>query len=138
MPIAGAPRTASVRIASATSAAERHSSSTSASGSLRWSRITTRSPSSRTTSSGVSSRLTPVPSLTPTHPRGAERYRHAADAGVPNLRRKRTRPGSLRLRPFLPRGEVALLLLGQLVDLQPHRRELEARDLAVDLLGHRI
>ena len=47
-PIAGAPRTASVRIASATSAADSQRSSTSSSGRRRWSRTTTASCSRRT------------------------------------------------------------------------------------------
>src|ERR671935_179234 len=38
-----------------------------------------------------------------------------------------------KLRAFVPRGQVARLLLGQLVDLDAQRLELEARDLAVDL-----
>src|SRR5262245_41386230 len=54
MPIAGAPRTTIVRIASATSAAERHSTSTSSRGSRRWSRNTTRSSSRRKIRSGSS------------------------------------------------------------------------------------
>src|SRR5258708_1845699 len=54
MPIAGAPRTTIVLIASATSSAVRHSTSTSSSGSLRWSRNTTRSSSRRRIRSGAS------------------------------------------------------------------------------------
>src|SRR6186997_1129543 len=40
------------------------------------------------------------------------------------------------LRSLVPRGEVLLLLRGQLVLLDAHRRQLQARDLGVDLLGH--
>src|SRR5439155_6996993 len=106
IPIAGAPRTARSRIASATSAAEPQASSTSSSGSRRWSSRTTRSSSSRRIRSGSSTRI----------------------------------PADLRrdLGSFVPGGEVARLLLGQLVDVDPHRRELETGDLLVDLLGHRI
>src|SRR5438105_371238 len=56
MPIAGAPRTTMVRIASATSAALRHSTSTASTGSRRWSRKTTRSFSSLRICSGSSKR----------------------------------------------------------------------------------
>src|SRR5205823_6979981 len=44
----------------------------------------------------------------------------------------------LPLRPFFPGREVLFLLLGQLVDPHAHRLQLEARDLAVDLVGHRV
>src|SRR3954452_12422363 len=54
MPIAGAPRTTMARIASATSAAVRHSTSTTSPGRRRWSRRTTRSSSSRRICSGSS------------------------------------------------------------------------------------
>src|SRR5262249_4107459 len=49
------------------------------------------------------------------------------------------RPGSSRgSGALVPRGEVLSLLLGQRVDLDAHRRQLEAGDLAVDLLRHRV
>src|SRR5439155_17100161 len=47
------------------------------------------------------------------------------------------RPRS-RSRPFVPRGEVLRLLLGELVDRDLHRLELQAGDLGVDLRRHRI
>src|ERR671936_1696942 len=75
--------------------------------------MTTRSPSSLTIRSGLSS--------------GTVRYGH--DPG--------TDPGlSLVLGSFVPRGQVARLLLGELVDLDAHRLQLQAGDLAVDLLRH--
>src|SRR3984893_4791000 len=40
--------------------------------------------------------------------------------------------------PLFPRGEVLLLRLGELVDAHAHRLELEAGDLGVDVLGHRV
>src|SRR5207253_7196600 len=43
-----------------------------------------------------------------------------------------------RSGPLVPRGQVRGLLLGELVDRHAHRLELEARDLAVDLLRNRI
>src|SRR5262249_41905287 len=42
------------------------------------------------------------------------------------------------LGSFVPARKVLGLLLGQLVDVDPHRRELEPGDLAVDLVRHRI
>src|SRR3954453_4111828 len=111
-PIAGAPRTASVRIASATSAGVRQTSSTSSSGSRRWSRRTTASSSSRTICSGASSAMSGV--------------------------RPRTRPKRTGSRALVPRGQVLRLLLGQLVDVDTHRGELETGDLVVDRLGHRV
>src|SRR5215204_3667261 len=41
-----------------------------------------------------------------------------------------------RLRPLVPRGKVLLLLRCQHVLLDAHRVELQACDLAVDVLGH--
>src|SRR6478672_1136111 len=78
-PIAGAPRTTIVRIASATSAADRHSTSTSSSGSRRWSRSTTASPSSRRIRSGSSK--------THDDPRG----KRPAELGPPERREKKRR-----------------------------------------------
>src|ERR1051325_11730449 len=46
--------------------------------------------------------------------------------------------GEVQLRPFLPRCKVLLLLGRELVDLDAHRLQLEARGLAIDLLGHRV
>src|SRR4051812_5194862 len=45
---------------------------------------------------------------------------------------------AIALGPLVPRGQVLRLLLGQLVDLDAHRLELQARDLLVDLLGHDV
>src|SRR5436305_996996 len=42
------------------------------------------------------------------------------------------------LRPLLPRRQVLLLLGRQLVDLDAHGAELQARDLTVDLGGHGV
>src|SRR6186713_2567273 len=96
-----------VRIASATSAAERHSTSISSSGRRRWSSRTTRSPSSRTISSGRRSTAPP------------------AKRGLT----------SGKLGALVPRSQVLRLLLGERVDLDPFRLELEAGDLAIDVLG---
>src|SRR6185437_1845063 len=43
---------------------------------------------------------------------------------------------NIRLSAFFPGRKVALLLFGQRVDSDPHRLELEAGDLAVDLVRH--
>src|SRR5262245_57150150 len=43
-----------------------------------------------------------------------------------------------RLRSLLPGGHVPDLLRGRDVDRDAHRRELQAGDLAVDLLGHDV
>src|SRR6187551_1506808 len=109
-PIAGAPRTTIVRIAFATSCAERHSTWTSSSGRRRWSRRTTRSPSRRTISSGRRSTAPP------------------ANRGL--IVR--------RLSALVPRSQVLRLLLGERIDLDPFRLKLEAGDLAIDLLGHDV
>src|SRR5919199_773925 len=98
------------RIAAATSSDECRLSSTSSFGSRLWSRMTTRSASSRTMSSGRRSTEPPP-------------------------KRGLMREG---LCAFVPRSQVARLLLGQLVDLDAHRGELDARDLAVDLLRHDV
>src|SRR5262249_31715516 len=116
-PIAGAPRTTIVRIASATSDALVQRTSSTASGSRRWSSSTTASGSSRTICSGSS---TPVTASRRPKP--------------PRRRCTRTR----RSRAFVPRREVLRLLVGEPVDLDAHRLELEPRDLLVDLLRHRI
>ena len=42
------------------------------------------------------------------------------------------------LGAFLPRDEVAGLLLGELIDRDPHRLELQTGDLAVDIFGQRV
>src|SRR5262249_35091231 len=42
------------------------------------------------------------------------------------------------LRSLVPAGEVLLLLLGELVDVDAHGRKLEAGDLAADLVRHRV
>ena len=59
-------------------------------------------------------------------------------AVLPCARRGRALRGNHRfphdLESLVPAGQVLLLLLGQLVDRDAHRRELQARDLVVDLL----
>src|SRR6476469_221165 len=63
----------------------------------------------------------------------------AADrGGRPPGRPPRGERSARGLGPLVPRGEVAGLLLRELVDLDAHGLELEARDLAVDLRRHRI
>src|SRR3712207_7789111 len=47
-------------------------------------------------------------------------------------------PYTTLFRSFLPGGEVVGLLRGELVNLDAHRRQLEAGDLAVYLLGQRM
>src|SRR6266851_9560313 len=46
------------------------------------------------------------------------------------------RGASMPSRPFFPGRQVVLLLLGQSVDRDPHRLELEPRHLLVDVVGH--
>ena len=106
MPIAGAPRTTIVRIASATSAAVPQRSSTTSSGSRRWSRRTTAGPSSssRTICSGSSARA-------------HDRYGHRAALGSGPVSCPTRRPvpaDGWSLGPLVPRGEVLRLLLREL------------------------
>src|SRR5690348_16964300 len=55
----------------------------------------------------------------------------------PSTQVRRAEPNiCLRLRAFLPRGKVTPLLIGQRVDDDPHRPELQPRDLGVDLHRH--
>src|SRR5207244_13584388 len=100
MPMAGAPLTARLRIASATSATVRHSSHVSSRVSLLWSRIR-RWPSVHTSGRIATAVSTP-------------------------------------LGPELPGLEVPRLLLGELVDVDPHRTQLQRRHLVVDLPRNRI
>src|SRR3954468_20736209 len=99
-----------LRIASATSADERHSTCTSSSGRRRWSSRTTRLSSRRTISSGRRSTAPPA-------------------------KRGLMWPG---LRALVPRSQVLRLLLGELVDLDAHGLELEAGDLTIDVLRHDV
>ena len=134
--IAGAPRIASVRIASATSAAERQRSSTSSSGSRRWSSTTTASCSSRTTRRGSSGPVT------------AMRFRRRPEPG--SARRKPTAAavrsgqeggtwGRHRFPHHLspsPRSSCRGTSAASVAELGrgAHRRELEPSDLVVDVL----
>src|SRR6266516_1269246 len=97
MPIAGAPRTARRRMASATAATVRHSSHVSSRGSRVWSKMR-RQPSIH-----ANGRISTAVS---------------------------TRSG-----PELSGLEVPRLFLGELVDVDPHRAELQRRHLVVDLAG---
>src|SRR5438477_1879439 len=152
MPIAGAPRTTIVRIASATSAAEAQRTSTTSSGSRRWSRRTTAGPSSssRTICSGASSAMPEEAMFRYQIPRqvgsGHGWLKSAAQeplrppstgqSGPVSVSVTRTCPEGLGA--LVPGGEVVRLLLRKSVDLDAHRLELEACDLVVDLRRHRV
>src|SRR3954469_24560095 len=115
---------ASVLIASASSGTVSHTSSTSSSGRRRWSSRTTRGggPSSRRTmASGNRSLL-----MTDEGP----------DARAPGP--SSLRAGDVGSGPLVPGREVLRLLVGERVDLDAHRRELEAGDLLVDVRRHRV
>src|SRR4249919_233615 len=107
-PIAGAPRTAMSRIASATCCQVASRSSTASAGRRRWSSRTTASSSRRTIACGL---------------------RMSVATGT---------AGSGWLRALVPGVHVAALLVGQLVDGERHAFELEPRDLVVDLLRHGV
>ncbi len=107
MPMAGAPRTASVRMASATSAAEPHS---------RYDDLVGKEALVQ-----YDDRL------------GVE----ADDLVRLQIRHRGTRSIS-GLRALVPGRQVPRLLLGEAVDLDAHALELEAGDLAIDLLGHDV
>ena len=124
-PIEGAPRTASVRIASATSAELSSRSSTTSPGSSRWSRTMTAPSSKRTISSGRRpgvglrsvvpcttvprrSRALPGGSCDRSSPLpGAEGGGAWGNHGFPHA------------CPLVPAREVARLLLRELVDAMP-------------------
>ena len=55
-------------------------------------------------------------------------------------RRRRGRGGTMGspLGSLVPARQVVRLLVGELIDLDAHRLELEPRDLAVDLLRHTV
>src|SRR5438105_4769782 len=56
----------------------------------------------------------------------------------PSTHVRRVGPKINALSPLLPRREVLLLLLGQGVDGDPHRAQLELRNLGVDVVRHVI
>src|SRR5438876_468606 len=146
------------RIATATSAAVAQRTSTTSSGSRRWSRRTTAGPSSsrRTICSGSSSPITSRRATSGTRyrtcphetsrcgrnglgaPRSSVRGTSERDTAGTWYRPCPKWPCALGSGALVPRGEVAGLLLRERVDLDAHRLELEASDLVVDLRRHRI
>src|ERR671919_2381956 len=79
------------------------------------------STSSRIASATASQSLSGWPSVTDSEVKGTDRWAFTTDLG-----------------PGLPRLRVRRLLRRELVNMNAHAEELQASDLAVDLLGNRV